>query len=101
MVPLLPLLFPLDPVETVVTSLFVVMVTVFINNISFVRKKLVNWPLFFDLSLGTVVFSSLFSYISVQLEHMIFRLGLLLVLCMVLFMILFNPCLTFISERAS
>jgi len=85
MVPLLPLFFPLSAVETMATSLFIVMVTVCINSISFVRKKLVNWSCFFHLSLGSVSFAVFLSYISVQAADIIFRLGLILALLVIFF----------------
>ena len=84
-VPLLPLFIPISAVETMVTSLFVVMVTVFVNSISFVRKKLVDWPCFSYLSIGSVSFSVLISYIGVQGADVVFRLGLILALLVVLF----------------
>ena len=84
MVPLLPLFLPLSAVETMATSLFVVMVTVFINSISFVRRGLVDWPCFFYLSLGSVSCAVLVSYISVQGMDIIFRIGLVLALSIVL-----------------
>ena len=84
MVPLLPLFLPLSAVETMATSLFVVMVTVFINSISFVRRGLVDWTCFFYLSLGSVSCAVLVSYISVQGMDIIFRIGLVLALSIVL-----------------
>ena len=85
MVPLLPLFLPLSPVETVVTSLFVVMVTVFINSVSFVKNCLVDWSCFFYLAVGSVSCSIILSYISVQGADVVFRLGLVLALLVVLF----------------
>ena len=96
MVPLLPMFLPIGPVETVVTSLFVVMVTVFVNSVSFVKNRLVNWSCFFYLSLGSVTCSVLLSYISVQGADIIFRLGLVVALLMVLF----NPLSYFEFKRS-
>ena len=84
MVPLLPFFLPLNAVETVATSLFVVMVTVFVNSISFVKKGLVDWSSFFYLSLGSVICAVLVSYVSVQRVDVIFRVGLVLALLVVL-----------------
>ena len=96
MVPLLPLFLPLSAVETVATSLFVVMVTVFVNSVSFIRKRLVDWSCFFHLSIGSVSCAVLLSYISVQGADVIFRLGLVLALLM----ILFNPLSYFDFKRS-
>ncbi|MDE0119755.1 MAG: sulfite exporter TauE/SafE family protein [Bdellovibrionales bacterium] len=84
MVPLLPLFLPLSAVETVATSLFVVMVTVFVNSLSFVRKGLVDWSYFFYIGFGSVSWAVLLSYISVQGMDVIFRLGLVLALLFIL-----------------
>lgn len=96
MVPLLPMFLPIGPVETVVTSLFVVMVTVFVNSVSFVKSRLVNWSCFFYLSMGSVTCSVLLSYISVQGAGIIFRFGLVVALLMVLF----NPLSYFAFKRS-
>ena len=96
MVPLLPMFLPIGPVETVVTSLFVVMVTVFVNSVSFVKNRLVNWPCFFYLSSGSVTCSVLLSYISVQGADIIFRWGLVVALLM----ILLNPLSYFEFKRS-
>ena len=84
MVPLLPLFLPLSAIETVATSLFVVMVTVFMNSLSFVRKRLVDWSCFFHISIGAVSLAVLLSYISVQGIDLIFRWGLVLALLVIL-----------------
>ena len=84
MVPLLPVFLPLSAIETVATSLFVVMVTVFVNSLSFVRKGLVDWSCFFYISVGAVSLAVLLSYISVQGMDLIFRLGLALALLVIL-----------------
>ena len=84
MVPLLPLFIPLSPAETVATSLFVVMVTVFINSVSFIRAGLVVWPCAFYISMGSLSFAMLLAYMSVQAEGAVFRLGLAATLLVVL-----------------
>lgn len=94
-VPLLPLFLPLSAAETMATSLFVVMVTVFVNSIFFIRKRLVDWSCFFYLSAGSVSFAVLLSYISVQGADVILRLGLVLALLV----ILFNPLSYFNFKR--
>ena len=96
MVPLLPLFLPLSAVETIATSLFAVMVTVFVNSLFFVKKGLVDWNCFFYLSLGSVTCAALVSYMSVQEVDVIFRLGLALALLVVLF----NP-LSYLKLRKS
>ena len=95
-VPLLPLFIPIGAVETMATSLFVVMVTVFVNSFSFIRKKLVDWPCFLYIAVGSVCFSVLLSYIGVQGADIIFRLGLVLALLVVLF----NPLSYFNFKRS-
>ena len=95
-VPLLPLFLPLSAAETMATSLFVVMITVFVNSISFIRKSLVDWSCFFYLSAGSVSFAVLLSYISVQGADVILRWGLVLALLVVLF----NPLSYFNFKRS-
>ena len=84
MVPLLPLFLPLNAVETMATSLFVVMVTVFVNSISFIRKGLVDRSCFIYLSFGSVTCAVIVSYISVQGIDTVFRIGLVLALLVIL-----------------
>ena len=78
------------------TSLFVVMATVFVNSLFFVRRRLVDWPCFFYLSVGSVSCSVLLSYIGIQGADIIFRLGLILALLVVLF----NPLSYFNFKRS-
>ncbi len=95
-VPLLPLFVPIGAVETMATSLFVVMITVSVNSVSFIRKKLIDWPCFLYIAIGSVSFSVLLSYIGVQGADIIFRVGLVLALLAVLF----NPLSYFNFKRS-
>ena len=82
--PLLPLFVQLGSAETMATSLFVVMVTVFVNSFFFIKKRLVDWSCFFYMSLGAVVCSALLAYVGGRSADVVFRLGLVLALLMIL-----------------
>ena len=84
LVPLLPVFLPLSPLETLSTSLFVVLLTVFINSLAFIRKSLVNKPCFFYMALGAVSVAVLMSHISLKGADIVFRMGLVFALLMIL-----------------
>ena len=84
LVPLLPVFLPLSPLETLSTSLFVVLLTVFINSLAFVRKGLVNWPCFFYMAVGALGMAVLISHISLKGADFVFRIGLVFALLVIL-----------------